>query len=96
MKHTQGEWIYNPTEIGPQKVIYSNKKAEGVLATVDTTGDISIKEIEANAKLIASAPELLEALEDITSGSYDHTKSSKANFKHLQYLANEAIKKATT
>ena len=72
MKHTNRKWSYTPQKIGPQKVIYNTPEAEGVLATVNPTGDFTIEEIEDIAKLIAAAPEtkkqrdeLLEAMDKI-------------------------------
>lgn len=63
-------------------------KSENVdIATVEDFGEEFREEIEANAKLIASAPELLEALIEVV-------KISDRN--HIAWdKAKEAIKKAT-
>jgi len=59
MKHTPGSWISKPTaghNTHGQSVIYSEKDGNDIAIIYDG---------EANAQLIAAAPELLEALKTI-------------------------------
>lgn len=83
--HTKGEW----------KVIGNGwVSAYGKLVAKPTSTNMSVEELEANAKLIAAAPELLEALkkslkivESITCMSSDEIQIMKD--------AQQAIKNAT-
>ena len=63
MKHTKGPW-----ERGNEFDIYNNSKR--LVAT------LSLNETNANAKLIASAPDLLDLLKDILEwdGMLPHSK----------------------
>lgn len=58
-KHTLGEWAYDDHEI------YSEKTDHGAaICTMNTTSaHFTKEETEANARLIASSPKLLEALQ---------------------------------
>ncbi len=56
-KHTPGPWALDRSGV---KVLDPREKSEYVLANVHGA---SIRELEANARLIAAAPDLLEALE---------------------------------
>lgn len=89
-KHTKGEWITNEGQIYPQEtgktlalIPYFNKDDE---------------EQEANAKLIAAAPNMLKIIEDIAAKLSEHQKvDSKimagytlaANIEGLTEIANE-------
>jgi len=53
-----------------------------------------LKEYEANAKLIAAAPELLEALEKVNNTLKTLITANPCS-PELMYIINEAIKKAT-
>lgn len=57
-KHTSGEWRVTPEENGNEYGVDSGKW--GICICADAPGDGSA---EANARLIAAAPELLSALE---------------------------------
>lgn len=85
-KHTKGEWTATQTSISD---------SNGVIATtyVNTVKRyIGKQEVEANAKLIAAAPDLLEALNDLVS--WANIKDG-SNYKYLRDNAINAIKKAT-
>jgi len=89
-KHTKGEWVANEGQIYPQEtgktlalIPYFNKDDE---------------EQEANAKLIAAAPNMLKIIEDIAAKLSEHQKvDSKimagytlaANIEGLTEIANE-------
>ena len=88
MKHTKGKWrIKNKINI----------KTINGKCIADIWGfDVTEKEIEANAKLIASAPELLESLielENIVSLLVDF--DGKSVYKDETKKARNTIKKAT-
>ena len=86
-KHTKGEWKATPQRgiIGHCTVaqIWTNKKERSIanITSCDTED-----EANANAKLIAAAPELLQALEKIATNSGDHA---------MIRIAIKAIQKAT-
>ena len=59
MTHTPGPWKIDP--VPPLAVIADNEDGDGI-ATLE--GDAGFPEIHANARLIAAAPDLLEALKE--------------------------------
>lgn len=94
MKHTKGPWKYaEDTEdllAGREVVamnIYAPDKLCGHVASVGALG-MAANEIEANAHLIAAAPEMLEALEAIAALT-DGTLST-----HVNQIAKQIIEKA--
>ncbi len=92
-KHTQGEWICNP--INPHNY-QLNKFTSNPPQQQITEG-----EAQANAKLIASAPELLEALRILLENQgYDGRYEDGVGYYSddqvkAQLIAKLAIKKAT-
>lgn len=91
MTHTKGEWKINVGGEGNHfKLI--DARLPNVRKNVCTVYGETEEEVKANARLIAAAPKLLEALREIVTdfkpyGSY----SNRQSFIN----ANEAIKKAT-
>jgi len=100
-KHTQGEWDYCPTQIDPKKHnfsiitnggtsviadIYRKRSWDGEKSTEDK------EQSEANAKLIAAAPELLEALKMLMHPNDMNDISFELRARKM---AKETIKKAT-
>ena len=86
--HTQGEWtVANDETLGT--VILNNGDESQLIAKVynETKGSV-----ELNAKLIASAPELLEALKSLLTLAIE--LGANPNYNIIRE-ANEAIKKAT-
>ena len=72
-KHTTGQWKVNTDNNGNVNTVYSSyhgaicsfPKFYGVKET-----ESGKKELEANASLIASAPEMLDVLLDLRDGEY--------------------------
>ena len=62
MSHTPGPWIVESGD-STSKFIYDNKGEDGYLGALATVEHGDPDELEANACLIAAAPELLAALE---------------------------------
>ena len=89
MKHTQGEWtIENPR--GTHHIKCEGKEIARVTG-VNKTFDC--KKAEANAKLIASAPDLLKALKTCLHTLRNTVNNGDADNTIL--LTEKAIKKAT-
>ena len=97
MSHTKGEW-----QVGDYITRNDNKRHLAVWAGFESTVCLvspknqETKEDYANAKLIASAPDLLEALQSIVN--YWDTPQNGSIHEHIRFsigLAEQAIKKAT-
>lgn len=90
-QHTPGPWIAKPTaSLGPQFVVYPEAAGPDIAIIYDHGNT------EANACLIAAAPELLNALE-IAVASLERlacTNSKVASIQGTLSLANSAIAKA--
>ena len=87
MKHTKGEWMPKEGQIYPVET--------GKTLALIPYFDEDNKEQEANAKLIAAAPDLLEACDMVLTAW--HSKLSNFNKKEPAYLEiiRSAIRKAT-
>lgn len=94
-KHTPGPWVARIDEIGID--VFQLKSGFGItqIGNYDELRkfDYNVEEAKANAKLIASAPKLLEAIKKIRNyfGENDKTVSEHKMFA----IADEAIKEAT-
>ena len=102
--HTAGPWNVEPHNLGkwiksgesfivaiPDHIEHEGKPC-GSIASQDKTQD----ELDANARLIAAAPELLAALEALTEWGCTHTSPRDANSPHdFLVAARAAIAKAT-
>jgi len=99
MKHTKGEWkasknscfyeVYCRSEDSPSlgiNIFLQDGKIDKNLS----------KENEANAKLIASAPELLELIGEIDAWLSFNQHPSKEQISEMRKSIQQAIKKATT
>lgn len=63
MKHTTGPWVRFPQkDAGPSDYAIVNSTWSEIVVRVEAGNNISRAQGEANARLIAAAPELLEAL----------------------------------
>ena len=96
MKHTTGEWTYFQSHDDGLSI--SAKETDGVEyhPIIGITNHL-LEEEEANAKLMASAPELLKALKDVLKGegAYDMEPIRHANntIESMKSIAKEAIEK---
>lgn len=108
-KHTQGEWIMdikgwinsNPQSIHIQLNSENHFSGKSIAKINIVCGgeydsfNYDLEEANANAKLIAAAPDLLDALNNICK-RLDYTNlSERDTFKQLYLNAIEAINKAT-
>jgi hypothetical protein len=93
MKHTKEKWSY-VYEAAPNGYRYNIRSSAGTLLASVAISNVSHErtEIEANAKLIAAAPELLRTLTNLLA------IIEKDRHKGQSYIlveAEQAIKKAT-
>ena len=93
--HTSGPWEVEQPMDHELWIVEAGKEAYEwrVIAGCpfpDEKGDISRQQVEANARLIAAAPELLEALQ--AASAYIGTTDRGAGIKRI---ADAAIRKAT-
>ena len=92
-KFTEGEWII--IEKGVQRIIAVNSAYIAMVMPNHVGGE----EAEANAKLIAAAPKMLEALIEISKGQgrydMDRLRHAANTIEDMKELAIEAIKEAT-
>jgi hypothetical protein len=107
MNHTPGPWMaikykkQNVKELG-FLILQNRGFDETNIATVFKAIDVSEEQIEANAKLIAAAPELLEALcanakilEWVISQKYSMWSAQTQGLHDALAKTNSVIKKAT-
>ena len=102
-KHTKGEWyahidrdkFYEATEIK----VFSNINGRTMICNLtDAAKNLNINnEFEANAKLIAAAPDLLQALIEINKMCADagNVENGKLNVGKIAKITINAINKAT-
>ena len=86
MKHTKGEWN------GKDSEVYSLETGK-TIARCDIGG--RDEQTEANARLIAAAPELYEAAVIACVEFYDQTNAEPTNKNHWYWKLKEAITEAT-
>lgn len=88
-KHTSDEWNYFDNKDLEQITIAGKNKTVCFLNYMKNRGADNFKQVEANAKLITSAPELLEALK--IASLYVSSISNKEDWE----IISAAIQKAT-
>ena len=91
VKHTPGPWITERCDTGIEIL---NTEQESVAVACHFGNPYSSIREEANAKLIAAAPDLLKALEKMSVEFATH-KDESSNAAHAWHLAQQAIAKAT-
>ena len=95
MKHTKGNWETKETSGVFDIYCYIHMHGDVLIGTIYKRDQndryFGTEEAEANAKLIAAAPEMLEALQWIEH----HALQKGCNKESLKAVAKEAIKKAT-
>ena len=98
MRHTKGEWEIKPCDTELYSYIYSGDVR---IAEVKSYGkdykffnDATVEEREANAKLIAAAPNMFEAL-NATKRLNLHNYPQGSIGREVFELINTAINKAT-
>lgn len=101
LKHTPGPWGWSHREIPSgnysTQVYDANEKEIATIAWYPVRqNNITTTSREANARLIAAAPELLEALRELISIVHIHQTATENRFAWAEMpLAAEAIAKAT-
>ena len=85
MKHTKGEWYTSGKSINnaEQHLVISEDKGQNVAVCY------GVEEAQANAHLIAAAPELLEACKTAIEGNRTHAPID-VTFRILQEAINKA------
>lgn len=91
VKHTGGQWKAEKDKFGNYSIVYRGD----VIAHIDTDGLLPKEENEANARLIAAAPELLQALKDVVALNKEATtQTCDRNLEGAARIAQAAINKA--
>lgn len=78
MKHTPGPWS---VKIGTDYTRVVMKKTEVSLIMADLSGEADPRELAANARLIAAAPELLDIVQKFVSAFNTNYSASTMNYE---------------
>ena len=89
--HTQGPWTVD----GAVATENLDVLGEGGRVAMLDCDDIDADTLEANARLIAAAPELLTALQDIVDAYQNHFDAMPVAWQTYDNIARAAITKAT-
>ena len=98
-KHTKGEWsrVHSKTKNGIETHINGGLGNQDDICQISKYVGMDKDEVEANAKLIAAAPELLEALQIAKCILDEKIGSSTETYGDIDVSKiNKAIKKATS
>jgi hypothetical protein len=87
-KHTVGPWYTRHGQISSE----TSEHGCTIANCNSTSRGIPDSEIEANARLIASAPELLETLQNALSRILADDKHNPPDIGQMQYVINKATK----
>lgn len=87
-KFTQEEWFWDHTIEGAD-ILASDPEGAPILIA-ELNPDLNKEKLEANAQLIASAPELLRACENILNG----IRSGWPGDRRIENICENVIKKA--
>lgn len=97
-KFTKGEWAvhHDGVYLDQKNVNYDDRNVADIICHPPDKrmSNASYKKWKYNAKLIAAAPEMLEALESFVY-EIEKTRSDDNILEESYHLAKEAIKKAT-
>jgi hypothetical protein len=91
-KHTKGPWSVRCNYFSRWEILYSGGVLAGISKHDDPASPPPVNETEANARLIAAAPELLEALTEVIA---DLQFSEVEQHANLVTMARAALAKAT-
>lgn len=93
MKHTKAPWLMNTTKrfMDNKGLAITDSDSILICEVSHDLGQLSLKEYEANAKLIVAAPEMLEAMQEFVD------RCDKREVRSVRTYAKfkEIIKKAT-
>lgn len=102
MKHTAGQWTADNTGFGTMQIWTKAKDGNinpddlHLIAIVKSVEDKNgVNQLQANAMLIAAAPDLLKALQNMVNISYDTARPTKEEKNFNLDKAIAAIKAAT-
>lgn len=95
MKQTQGKWVAKPNPSDSKKYgIWSQHPTRGTsLIAMAQMDFMTEEELKVNSKLMAAAPELLEALQDVLTVFEERETAIPVS---TQIKIEQAIKKATS
>ena len=90
-KHTPGPWWLgrDPSHFGSLTSITGGSDSTGGIRSVAEVGGLDIDEAEANARLIAAAPDMLEACQSFIA-RWETLSSESANMMERRDLDNLA------
>lgn len=97
-KHTPGQWAYvkntsgSDTKIPPYLVLENKHYDAKNIATVIPCYGLTAEEVEANARLIAAAPDLLAAIKEAISNPRRLDKAATAYYIGQKFPITERLK----
>jgi hypothetical protein len=95
-QHTPGPWDVQQTNSDARITNIEFNRAESFSSATLYSGEcVPLDEHQANARLIAAAPELLEALEELIGDRYNPMRESDPIFISARDRARYVIAKAT-
>ena len=96
LKHTKGEWYSCCTSSKPHFTFAGEEKVVcSIIQKQEMCEDLPLEEVQANAKLISAAPDLLEALQELIDLNNNEEKQGIKSWHNAFGKAEEAIKKVS-